>query len=266
MSFIDLVINEVDKGLKYSTQNYQTEKRPYPAEKAEQESLNEFEKNHSAGLMRVNHSGEVCAQALYRGQALTAKLVDTKDKMEQAASEELDHLSWCNKRLEESEAFIQSIIERPNLTFLILDGLLDPHNVGACLRSAAAADVDAVIVPKDRSCHLTPTVRKISCGASELIPFVIVTNIVRTINNLQEMGVAVYGSDLKASLGHNEINYPKKMALIIGSENKGIRRLTRENCDELIKIKMSEKMDSLNASVSAGIMLFEIKKQNNSFN
>ena len=104
MSFIDLLINEVDKGLKYSTQNYQTEKRPYPAEKVEQESLNEFEKNHSAGLMRVNHSGEVCAQALYRGQAITAKLLDTKDKMEQAASEELEHLSWCNKRLEELDS------------------------------------------------------------------------------------------------------------------------------------------------------------------
>ena len=87
----------------------------------------------------------------------------------------------CNKRLEESEAFIQSVIERPKLTFLILDGLSDPHNVGACLRSAAAADVDAVIVPKNRSCHLTPSVRKISCGASELIPFVIVTNIVLSL-------------------------------------------------------------------------------------
>jgi len=95
------VINEVDKGLKYSTQNYQTESRPYPAYKIKQDSLSEFEKNHSAGLMRVNHSGEVCAQALYRGQALTAKLGDTRTKMEQAASEELDHLSWCNKRLEE---------------------------------------------------------------------------------------------------------------------------------------------------------------------
>ena len=101
MNLIDLLINEVDKGLKYSTQNYQTESRTYPADKIEQDSLNEFEKNHSAGLMRVNHSGEVCAQALYRGQALTAKLVDTRAKMEQAASEELDHLSWCNKRLEE---------------------------------------------------------------------------------------------------------------------------------------------------------------------
>ncbi len=104
MSFIDLLINEVDKGLKYSTQNYQTDRRPYPAEKVEQGPLNEFEKNHSAGLMRVNHSGEVCAQALYRGQAITAKLIDTKDKMEQAASEELDHLSWCNNRLEELDS------------------------------------------------------------------------------------------------------------------------------------------------------------------
>ena len=95
------MINEIDKGLKYSTQNYQTESRSYPADKIEQDSLSEFEKNHSAGLMRVNHSGEVCAQALYRGQALTAKLGDTRTKMEQAASEELDHLSWCNKRLEE---------------------------------------------------------------------------------------------------------------------------------------------------------------------
>ena len=101
MNLIDLLITEVDKGLKYSTQNYQTESRPYPADKIEQDSLNEFEKNHSAGLMRVNHSGEVCAQALYRGQALTAKLGDTRTKMEQAASEELDHLSWCNKRLED---------------------------------------------------------------------------------------------------------------------------------------------------------------------
>ena len=101
MNLIDLLINEVDKGLKYSTQNYQTESRPYPAGKIEQDSLNEFEKNHSAGLMRVNHSGEVCAQALYRGQALTAKLGNTRTKMEQAASEELDHLSWCNKRLED---------------------------------------------------------------------------------------------------------------------------------------------------------------------
>ena len=116
MNLIDLVINEVDKGLKYSTQNYQTESRPYPADKIEQDPLNELERNHSAGLMRVNHSGEVCAQALYRGQALTAKLGDTRTKMEQAASEELDHLSWCNKRLEE-------LNNKPSVLNPIWDGM-----------------------------------------------------------------------------------------------------------------------------------------------
>ena len=168
----------------------------------------------------------------------------------------------CNKRSEESEQFLNNIINKDNLKILILDGISDPHNVGACLRSAAAFDVDAVIVPKNRSCHLTPTVRKISCGASELIPFVIVTNIVRTINLLKENGVMVFGSDVQAKKEHDQVEFAKKNALIIGSEDKGMRRLTKENCDELIKIHMSDKMDSLNASVSAGILLFEIGRQN----
>ena len=168
----------------------------------------------------------------------------------------------CNKRSEESEDFLESILKKENIKILILEGLTDPHNVGACLRSAAGCDVDAVIVPKNRSCHLTPMVRKISCGASELIPFVVVTNIVRTINKLQDCGVRVYGSDLQANASHDQVKYSKKFALVIGSEDKGIRRLTRENCDELIKIDISQKMDSLNASVSTGILLFEIARQN----
>ena len=100
-NIVDILIKEVDKGLKYSTQNYQLNKRDYPAKGLDDSDLTELEKHHSAGLMRVNHSGEVCAQALYRGQALTAELNDVKEKMNEAASEELDHLAWCNKRLEE---------------------------------------------------------------------------------------------------------------------------------------------------------------------
>ena len=100
-NIVDILIEEVDKGLKYSTQNYQLNKRDYPAQGLDDSDLTELEKYHSAGLMRVNHSGEVCAQALYRGQALTAELNDVKEKMNEAASEELDHLAWCNKRLEE---------------------------------------------------------------------------------------------------------------------------------------------------------------------
>jgi len=168
----------------------------------------------------------------------------------------------CNKRSEESEKYLETIINKENIKILILDGISDPHNVGACLRSAAAFDVDAVIVPKNRSCHLTPSVRKISCGASELIPFIIVTNLVRTINLLKEKGVMVFGSDIQARHVHDQVEFTKKNALIIGSEHKGIRRLTKENCDKLIKIHMSDRMDSLNASVSAGILLCEIDRQN----
>ena len=101
MSLVDQIISEIDKGLKFSLDNYQKESRAYPAEEIEEDNLSELDRSHSANLMRVNHSGEVAAQGLYRGQALTAKLVGTREKMDKAALEELDHLSWCNKRLEE---------------------------------------------------------------------------------------------------------------------------------------------------------------------
>jgi len=178
---------------------------------------------------------------------------------------EMNHQSVaiiCHKRLEENENFLENLFEKDSLLLLILEHITDPHNVGACIRSAAAAGVDAVIVPKNRSCHLTPTVRKISSGGAELIPFVVVTNIVRTINKLQSAGVMIYGTDMKASKLHNEITYGDKSALIIGSEDKGLKRLTLENCDQIIKVKMPGRIESLNASVSTGIMLFQmINKQ-----
>ena len=177
---------------------------------------------------------------------------------------EMNHQSVaiiCHKRLEENENFLENLFEKDSLLLLILEHITDPHNVGACIRSAAAAGVDAVIVPKNRSCHLTPTVRKISSGGAELIPFVVVTNIVRTINKLQSAGVMIYGTDMKASKLHNEITYCDKSALIIGSEDKGLKRLTLENCDEIIKVKMPGRIESLNASVSTGIMLFQMINQ-----
>lgn len=177
---------------------------------------------------------------------------------------EMNHQSVaiiCHKRLEENENFLENLFEKKNLLLLILEHITDPHNVGACIRTAAAAGVDAIIVPKNRSCHLTPTVRKISSGGAELIPFVVVTNIVRTINKLQSEGVMVYGTDMKASKLHNEITYDDKSALIIGSEDKGLKRLTLENCDEIIKVNMPGRIESLNASVSTGIMLFQMINQ-----
>ena len=177
---------------------------------------------------------------------------------------EMNHQSVaiiCHKRLEENENFLENLFEKKNLLLLILEHITDPHNVGACIRTAAAAGVDAIIVPKNRSCHLTPTVRKISSGGAELIPFVVVTNIVRTINKLKSEGVMIYGTDMEASKLHNEISYSNKSALIIGSEEKGLKRLTLENCDEIIKIKMPGRIESLNASVSTGIMLFQMISQ-----
>ena len=177
---------------------------------------------------------------------------------------EMNHQSVaiiCHKRLEENENFLENLFEKKNLLLLILEHITDPHNVGACIRTAAAAGVDAIIVPKNRSCHLTPTVRKISSGGAELIPFVVVTNIVRTINKLQSAGVMIYGTDMKASKLHNEIIYNDKSALIIGSEDKGLKRLTLENCDEIIKVNMPGRIESLNASVSTGIMLFQMINQ-----
>jgi len=101
MSLIDKLITEIDNGLKFSTQNFQKESREYPAKSINEDNLTEIERNISASLMRINHAGEVSAQGLYRGQALTARLEGTRDKMDEAAQEELDHLAWCNKRLEE---------------------------------------------------------------------------------------------------------------------------------------------------------------------
>ena len=169
----------------------------------------------------------------------------------------------CNKRLEENETFLEKLLEKENLLILILDHLTDPHNVGACLRSAAAAGADAVIVPKNRSCHLTPTVRKISSGGSELMPFIVVTNLNRTIERISDSGVKVIGAAADTGQNHTEIDMKGSAAFIIGSEDKGLKRLTAEKCDTLAAIDMPGGIESLNASVTAGIILFEYVRQNN---
>ena len=139
----------------------------------------------------------------------------------------------CNKRLEENETFLEKLLEKENLLILILDHLTDPHNVGACLRSAAAAGADAVIVPKNRSCHLTPTVRKISSGGSELLPFIVVTNLNRTIERISDSGVKVIGAAADTGQNHTEIDMKGSAAFIIGSEDKGFKTLNRRKMSYL---------------------------------
>jgi len=171
----------------------------------------------------------------------------------------------CIKRIEEQESFLDNLLEKESLLLLILDHITDPHNVGACLRSAAAANVDAVIVPKDRSCHLTPTVRKISSGGSELVPFVVVTNLVRTIKKMKLSNVNIVGAEKNGEVDYKEIVLEKKNALIIGSEDKGLKKLTAENCDTLIRVDLPGSVESLNASVACGILLFEFVSKSENF-
>jgi 23S rRNA (guanosine2251-2'-O)-methyltransferase len=169
----------------------------------------------------------------------------------------------CKKRLEEDERFLDMVLQKEKNLLVILDHLTDPHNVGACLRSAAAAGADAVIVPKHRSCHLTSTVRKISSGGSEILPFIVVTNLARTMKKIRESGVKIVGSEISSVINYTDADLLGRVAIVIGSEDKGLKRLTAENCDELISIGMPGKVESLNASVSAGILLFEYVRQNN---
>lgn len=144
---------------------------------------------------------------------------------------------------------------------LVLDGVTDPHNLGACLRTADAAGVHAVVVPKDKSATLSPIVRKVACGAAEVIPLIQVTNLSRTIKAMQNSGVWIVGTagEAEQSIFASKLTGPT--ALVMGAEGKGMRRLTRENCDELIKLPMAGSVSSLNVSVATGVCLYEIVRQ-----
>ncbi len=152
--------------------------------------------------------------------------------------------------------------EQPFL--LILDGVTDPHNLGACLRNADAAGVQAIIVPKDNAARLTPTVRKVAVGAAETVPLVQVTNLARTMKQLQQMGIWIIGTAGETDTCLYDIKLSGPMALVMGAEGKGMRRLTRETCDELVKLPMAGSVSSLNVSVATGICLFEIVRQRRS--
>jgi 23S rRNA (guanosine2251-2'-O)-methyltransferase len=144
---------------------------------------------------------------------------------------------------------------------LVLDGVQDPHNLGACLRSAAAAAVTAVIIPKDKAAPVNATVRKTSAGAADRIPVLSVTNLARTLRTLKEAGVWCYGLEGEAGASIHATDLTGNVALVLGGEGEGMRRLTREHCDALVRIPMPGEMESLNVSVAAGIALFEAVRQ-----
>ncbi|MEH6577652.1 MAG: 23S rRNA (guanosine(2251)-2'-O)-methyltransferase RlmB [Amphritea sp.] len=208
-----------------------------------------------------------------RIQKLLDLAAQYKVRVEFASRKELDDFAEggvhqgivvaCEPIQAKNEQFLSSLLERLEepAFILVLDGITDPHNLGACLRTADAAGVHAVIAPKDKSAPLNSTVSKVACGAAEVVPYVQVTNLARTLKDMQQRGIWITGTAGEADVLVSDADLKGPMALVMGAEGKGMRRLTREHCDHLIKIPMAGEVSSLNVSVAAGVCLFEAVRQ-----
>ncbi len=160
------------------------------------------------------------------------------------------------------EGALDELLDKARTPFLlVLDGVQDPHNLGACLRTADAVGVTAVIVPRDRAAGLSPTVRKVASGAAETVPLIQVVNLARTLRWLKEREVWIIGTDDEAQKSVFETSLTGPLALVLGAEGQGLRRLTKENCDALISIPMRGVVESLNVSVATGVVLYEALRQ-----
>ena len=162
-----------------------------------------------------------------------------------------------------NEQFLDAMLDKLEepAFLLVLDGVTDPHNLGACLRTADAAGVHAVIAPKDKSAPLNATASKVACGAAEVVPYVLVTNLARTLKELQQKGIWITGTAGESETLIYDADLKGPMALVMGAEGKGMRRLTREHCYHLVKIDMAGEVSSLNVSVATGVCLFEAVRQ-----
>ena len=156
---------------------------------------------------------------------------------------------------------LDDMLEKESLLLLVLDEVQDPHNIGACLRTADAIGVDAVVVSKNRSPALTPVIRNVASGAAETVPYIMVSNIARALEKIKDNNVWVMGTSGDASHTIYDCKVNNRLALVMGSEGKGMRRLTREACDELVSIPMQGSVESLNISVATAVCLYEIRRQ-----
>jgi 23S rRNA (guanosine2251-2'-O)-methyltransferase len=171
-------------------------------------------------------------------------------------------IAFCQGGKAYEEADLSALIESAKVPLVLaLDGVSDPHNLGACLRTADAAGVCAVIAPKDRAVSITPTVQKVACGAAEAVPFIQVTNLARSLQQLQKLGCWVVGLTGEANETLYEIDLKGPIVLVLGAEGDGLRRLTKEHCDFLAKLPMAGTVESLNVSVATGVSLFECVRQ-----
>ncbi|QQD22472.1 23S rRNA (guanosine(2251)-2'-O)-methyltransferase RlmB [Oceanospirillaceae bacterium ASx5O] len=172
-------------------------------------------------------------------------------------------IAWRKPVQHKTEKHLPDILDAISGTplILILDGVTDPHNLGACLRTADAAGVQLVIAPKDKSAPLNATAAKVACGAAEAVPYIQVTNLARTMKELQQRGIWIVGTAGEAEHSIYQQDMKGPMALVMGAEGSGMRRLTREHCDYLVNIPMAGEVSSVNVSVATGICLFEAVRQ-----
>jgi len=164
-----------------------------------------------------------------------------------------------------SEDDLYTILDESKVPLvLFLDTIQDPHNFGACLRTADAAGVDAVVIPKDRSVPLTDTVKTVACGAAESVPIIQVTNLARTLREVKGTGIWLVGTADEAEDRLYTVDLKVPIGIVMGAEGKGLRRLTRDHCDRLVRIPMTGKVGCLNVSVATGVVLFEAVRQRQS--
>lgn len=194
--------------------------------------------------------------------------VVNRNKLDELVSDENHQgvVAVCTPGETYDETWLFNLLDNLNepAFLLILDGVTDPHNLGACMRSAEAAGVHAVIAPKDKSAGLTPVARKVACGAAEVLPFVPVTNLARTLKKLQEKGIWLFGAAGEAEHSVYQSNLKGPIGILMGAEGDGLRRLTQDTCDHLMNIPMAGTVSSLNVSVATGICLFEAVRQRRS--
>lgn len=198
---------------------------------------------------------------------ISIQFVSTRKQLDDLAmsTQHQGVVARCRKGSNLQEHDLESLLNGLSIPpfLLILDGVQDPHNLGSCLRTADAAGVQMIIAPIDGSVGLTPVVHKVASGAAEVVPFIQVTNLARTLKFLKDRGIWVFGASSESAISLYEADLKGPLALVLGAEGKGLRRLTRDLCDQLISIPMHGTVASLNVSVATGICLYEAVRQRN---
>lgn len=234
---------------------------------------------HAVEAVLEKHPERVVGLLLQRGrhdgrlESIERRAKELNLAVERREARELDQLSGRARhqgavaRLVpvgvQGEGALDDVLDRAGRKplLLVLDSVQDPHNLGACLRTADAAGVHAVVVPRDRAAGLTPTVRKVASGAAETTPLIQVVNLARTLRHIKDRGVWLVGAVGEADQNVYSADLQGPLAIVLGSEGEGLRRLTREQCDLLVRIPMAGAVESLNVSVATGVMLFEAVRQ-----